>query len=247
MADFGALQAQAPMTPANVYGLTVRITHEDSPGQYVLRWITLDQPRGHPPHAFTAYCWQEGKTRAFYFANIVKVRDGADNAMELGDFLAMFGIQTYSRSRSLVPVRGASQPLSLGRPGGTDTVGQKETSRFLEVLGLFWIDMVGVLVVTGFYYDFKAMLAIVLLLTIAVAPVGLLVGMVRPHWVLPRRAAPTRLSVAGLYVTLLVLAVFLIGVVFSETEDETDPNSGLAGSATEQPAPSTGERKLRDP
>jgi len=247
MADFGALRAQAPLAPTDLYGLTVRITHEDPPGHSTLKWITLDRTRGHPPHAFAAYCWHEGKARAFRFADVTKVRDGADETMDLGGFLAMFGIQAYSRSRSLVPVRGAFQPLSLVRPSGPGAAGQKETSRFLEVLGLFWIDMVAALAATGFYYDFKAMLAIVLLLTIAVAPVGLLVGMVRPRWVLPRRAAPTRLSVVGLYVTALILALFLIGVVFSDTEGKIDPNSGLAGSATEQPAPSTGERKLRDP
>ncbi|MQX36962.1 hypothetical protein [Roseospira navarrensis] len=255
MADFAALEAGAPLALESLSGLTLCLEYAARPGALPdPRWVTLERTRGSPPHALQAYCWHEGRSRTFRFTDIAAVRDGADAARSLADVLALFGVATWSRSRSLVPARdgGISPPaartgLPRVRPDRPSPPAGRETSRVLEILGLFWIDLLGVLVLTGFYYDFKGMLAITLLLALAVAPVAFLVGMVQPRWVLPRRAAPTRLSVAGLYMTALAVAVVLLGLAFSGEQDgpPDDPvDPGAVSAPAETPG---GARKARDP
>lgn len=246
MANFAALEAGTRLSPEALSGLTLCLEHAARPGAAPeSRWVTLERTRGTPPHALQAYCWHEGRTRTFRFTDIAAVRDGADAARSLADVLALFGVREWSRSRSLVPARKGGISTPAARPGlppvRTDRPpppAGRETSRVLEILGLFWIDLLGVLVVTGFYYDFKGMLALTLLLALAVAPVAFLIGMVQPRWVLPRRAAPTRLSVAGLYMTALAVALVLLGLAFGGDEDgppDDYADPGTVSAPAEEP------------
>jgi hypothetical protein len=92
----------------------------------------------------------------------------------------------------------------------------------LASLGRFWLELGGLLLLYAFFKDAYAIFAIIIFAALGIAVVGLGVGLIRPHWVLPARMAPSRFTVVGVYFTLLMVVLLIFGIIGTVVGPEMD-------------------------
>jgi hypothetical protein len=95
------------------------------------------------------------------------------------------------------------------------------------------LELGGLLLLYAFFKNFYATFAIALFAALGISVVGLVVGLIRPHWVLPARMAPSRVSVVGVYFTLLMIVLLIFGIIGTVVDPEADP-SDPSGTRIEQ-------------